>query len=1764
MSVLEQLSVNKRALIALQKSEREIERLRNARTEPIAVVGIGCRFPGGAVTPKAFWDLLEEGRDAVNVVPPERRRLFEALGVHGSITGGFLDDIDKFDASFFGISPREAVSMDPAQRILLEVTVEAIENAGIPLASLRGSRTGTFIGFSGFSGYGLLTPAQVEQLYGITGLSISVAAGRVAYVLDLQGPCISLDTACCSSLVAVHQGAQNLRSGECDVALVAGVNIISVTAGNEAMLAAGALSAQGGRCRAFDAEADGYVRSEGCGAIVLKRQSDAVNAGDRILGLLVGSAVKHDGRSNGLTAPSGLTQRKLLKEALTAARLAPGEIDYIETHGTGTPLGDPIELDALADVFAPSHTRERPLVLGSVKTNIGHPEGAAGIAGLIKVLGMFARGKIPQHLHFKTPNPRLHWDALPFLVPRETMPWRVTNKTRVAGISAFGFNGTISHAILTEPSKQDSPAETPPGSDDPLLLPISAKTAGARKAYARSYLAYLDSEEPGTWAEFDIAHSASLRRDHYAHRIAVVGRNRAEWSDALRAYVAGEACRGVVEGEAHEGPVNLAFVFSGQGPQWWGMGRQLWSKEPVFRAAVEACHEHIAQAGGPSLLDELFCEPDQSRLAQTEVAQPALFALQVGLARLWQSWGVSPDTLVGHSIGEVAAAHLAGVLSLEQAAQLVTQRGRIMQRATGQGRMLSVALSAQVASRIAADHPDLISVGASNAPLSTVLSGDAAILDRVRRELEQQGIETRWLPVDYAFHSPQMRLLGDELESCLAGLSPQPGRLSVFSTVTGAESEGTAFDAAYWGRQIHQPVLFDACIQSIANSMGPTIFLEIGPHPVLAASMAQTLESISSSYIVSSLRRNEDELSTLLESLGRLYCFGYPLDWSKRYTGGRPWVPLPTYPWQHESHWLQAPGELGDTEAGRAAAEPCYSIEWQVSEPATSEEADGGAWLILADRGGRSGRLRRELEARGHTCIEVSAGETYLRLGPGEFRINPAAPEDFARLLLEPEIIAAIGHDSPFDARGIVQLWSADNPVPLVLESIRDAQEFGALSALHLVQAILRAEWKQLPRLVLVTSQVQAIENGSVAVAQSPLWGLGLSIGLEIPDLSCILVDLDGSPNIDGLADEIVDSGGEDRIARRGARRYVARLVPHPASASAPVSLRSDATYLVAGGLGGIGLKVVAWMAARGAQHFALLGRTEPQEAAKQVLETLREQGCDIRTFAVDVADREALRGTMNDIASTMPPLAGVMHAAGLLDIKMIAEVDVAYFRAMARAKLEGAWNLHELTQDRPLDFFVLFSSVASLFGSPGQASYSSANSFLDALSHHRHKMGLPALSLNWTAWSDVGMATPVIDHASRYLAAQGMGTVDTASGMAILERVLTDDYAPQIGIVPLIPSQLPRSAFFSALLPPSAPATSDAPRMSDRILAHPREEWPEIVEEALHQMFAKALRIPAGRFGRTDPLQELGMDSLIGIELRRQVQEQFGVTLLASEIAAGASVHALAQSVVAKFEPSHVVGQANSTTSRRYSQDPGALRLLTPDLSAPAYRLLCFPGAAGSADDYAPWVDLLPDDWQLMAVEYPGSGRRREISADHPLSALTLQVTGGILALSKVPTVLFGHSLGALVAHATALELERHARAPVLVVLSNPANVILAQRNLTHERLRDIEFLTALARSLGISVSAVPGRGQQKRRFFDAFGHQVAWTLDFDPAGRISCPVVIARSADDGSLDPESLDFWRRSGGQLDEWTFVGGHHYVRDEPSHVVAKILERERAA
>lgn len=889
--------------------------------EPIAIVGIGCRFPG-ADSPAALWRLLCSGMESVGEVPRSRRDLVDGsasrLGRRAKscmLRGGFLDRIDEFDAEFFAITPREAAAMDPQQRLLLECAWEAIEDAGLLPARLAGTRTGVFIGQVASHYWDLRCRASNNpDLQAATGSAIrAVLSGRLSYWFDLRGPSLTVDSACSSSLVAVHLACQSLRSGESTMAVAGAANIILVPQESIAYANAGMLSPQG-RCRFGDAGADGFVRSEGVAVVVLKPLQDAMADRDPIYAVIQGTAISNDGQAGGfLTTPAVAGQTQMLTAALADVNLAPEQVDYVEAHGTGTSVGDPVELEALGRVYGAGRDADRPLLVGSIKSNIGHTEAAAGIAGLVKAALSLKNGVVPPTLHVHEPNPSVAWDNLCIRLVRELVTSTDATWPRVAGVSSFGISGTNAHVLLGQPPPESVATELDPSS--PRILPLSARSADALQDLAKSYLDVLNSEDGNRSQRLrDICFTASVRRTHHEHRLAVTGANGAKLATGLRLFLERQVS-GSLAGDAvtpRDVP-RIAFVFPGQGCQWVGMGRELLRSSPAFRTAMEQCDCAIRAETGWSVMSRLR---DGRPIEETDVVQPAIWATEVSLAALWQSWGVRPDVLIGQSLGEVAAAHVAGALSLEDAAAVICRRSRLARDAGGQGTMAAVELSAIQLEPYLVDYTDKVAVAVETGPRASVLSGARDSVLDIKKMLDDDGVFCSLVNVEFASHSPQMDPLVGPLVECLADIAPGPTTVDMCSTVFNRRVEGADLDAVYWARNLREPVRFAAAIQSAIDE-GPCVFLEVSPHPILVPAMAEALHrrAVAGGTALPTLRREESEFGCVLETAAELYTRGVPLQWETIVSGNARCTELPRYPWRRERHWIQE-AELTSSKPG--------------------------------------------------------------------------------------------------------------------------------------------------------------------------------------------------------------------------------------------------------------------------------------------------------------------------------------------------------------------------------------------------------------------------------------------------------------------------------------------------------------------------------------------------------------------------------------------------------------------------------------------------------------------------------------------------------------------------------------------------------------------------------------------------------------------------------------------------------------------------------
>ncbi|QIS14175.1 type I polyketide synthase [Nocardia arthritidis] len=1783
------------------------------REEKIAIIGMGCRFPGAGRGPTEFWSLLSEGRDAVRPFPPDRLGQFyhpdpDRPGRTHASAGSFLDGVEDFDADFFGIAPREARCIDPMFRILLETTWEALEDAGQPADQLAGSNTGVFVGVSSTDFLNLQiwagAPEMIETYTG-PGTLHGMASGRLAHALDLQGPALSLDTACSSSLVALHLAADSLRRGECGMALVGGVSLL-LSPDIWINLSLAKMIAADGRCKTFDARADGYGRGEGCGVLVLKRLRE-VSEGERVLAVLRGSAVKHDGRSASIIAPNGVAQRAVIREALASAGVTPEEVGYIEAHGTGTPLGDAIELDALGDVFGPMTANGHELLVGSVKTNIGHLEAAAGMAGLVKTILCFENGVIAPHLNLKELNSRIRLHGSRIRIPTAPESWP-SEGPRIAGVSSFGLSGTNAHVVLEAPAVD---RDSTPTSDRPVVITVSARTDTGLRRLAQDYRRTLDTDRI---ALPDMAMTVNAGRTHFAHRGAVVAGDPAEAARRLA------ELSGTATDDAR--PARIAFLYSGQGSQRAGMGRELYHAEPIFRAALDRCAEALREHLDVPLLELLFGSGEL--LDRTEYAQPALFAFEYASTALWQSMGVRPDAVIGHSVGAYAAACAAGVFDLDTAAGLVAVRGRLMQH-TAPGAMYAVVAGVDEVRKAIGDRE--VAVAAVNGPAAVTISGAEPAVGEVISRLSAAGVSTRRLPVGRAFHSALMDPVLAEFEQQVARAVTRAPHTAFVSDLTGKFADVELSEPAYWRRHVRETVRFAAGTQTLVDA-GCTLMVEIGPGGVLAGLVHRGVEQ-AQVHALPAMVGTGSEPQRVQRALATLYTFGAQIDWAQ-YHRDRPGRirRVPTYPFESVTHpnkfvergrqtlarlarsetpgspsgptvpyagtpvWLPSgaavfeqvlgesqPSDLGDhrlfgrvvvpgaywltaaagsiwhlanstadlelsdvaftrplvlagdqqhlaqchltpTEPGswdvevhsapaeggrpqhwsihaRFRAGLCSSVAYEPPDPVRPGDAmDGADFYAEADRRGLrlgptfqwirwvrpdSGSTRfmlgrpdgvaadvvavpgfvdacfqamagalpdtviHELTSQGNLLVPLAVRRVVLARRPvtaawGEIEVlevshrgmagrrscqvladirvhdergRPVLVFEGVRLTtMEPEQVGLTGphavrrYDIQWQPASTPQpgpgaerigswlVWSprgdlgaqilailAERGEPCAVIAAVDAgwelrHPDGRRQPLDITdpdhwRSLAAAPWRgvlYLPALDLIPLESAAAEpaetanslvrdlipmlNGWATAADGPvwlitrgaqritrepidprqtiLWGLGRTLAGESPTTFGGLVDLDPDGSVTGEAEALVDllisSENGVQQAHRAQSWFTPRLAELDRTYSeAAVRIRPAASYLITGGLGGVGLAIARWLIAQGARTILLNGRSELADQGRSTIAALAAGPAEVHYVRGDVADPHQADEVIERIRREFPPLRGLVHAAGVLNDVLLHQQTWPRVATVLAPKVDGGWHLHRATAASDLDFFVLCSSVAGVLGSPGQSGYAAANTFLDGLAQYRRGSGLPAVSVAWGPWAGAGMVAD--SHVADRLTAVGLRPMEPQAALAALSRALADDSA----VVAVLDADWQRwqriaggrigAGLLGDLLGASSPTAgpddsvgsgdTGAIDLADLLDADPAERVERISTE-LRARLAQTLDTEPERVALNTPLTALGLDSLMGLELKNRIESAFSMRVPTALILQGPTLRELAEYVTDQLQNPAAVSPDN------------------------------------------------------------------------------------------------------------------------------------------------------------------------------------------------------------------------------------------------------------
>jgi amino acid adenylation domain-containing protein/thioester reductase-like protein len=1487
-------------------SPSQIHTLDNQLTVPltesrdIAIIGMSCRVPG-ADNVSQFWSNLCAGVESVTRLTDAELSRCESphkdnpdfVPAISTISG-----IDRFDASFFGYSAAEAEVIDPQQRLFLECAWEAIEDSGADAAKhsigvFAGSSMSTYLVnnvlpaklpggvFLSHRSFEDATDLRLEQ-----GNARDHLSSRVSFKLNLRGPSINVQSTCSTSLVAVHLAGQALRDGDCEIAIAGGVSIITPQDSGY-VWRNGMMLSSDGHCRAFDAEADGTIFGNGLGAVVLKPLSTALLDGDQIYAVIRGSAINNDGALKvDYSGPSVQAQADVIARAHSNARVTADDISYVEAHGTGTKLGDPVEIAGLTQAFRRSLTRDDAhCAIGSVKTNIGHLDEASGVIGLIKTALALHHGKIPASLNFLEANPLCGLPESPFFINSETRAWpQEESKPRVAGISAFGMGGTNCHVIVAERPIASSQSRSADRSIH--VLPLSGRSHGALRGNVERYLKYLEESHDVEFA--DVCYSAATGRKHFEARAAILA-NSAEGARIQLTRLLNELRPEPSSSTRADQKPKTAFLFTGQGSQYRGMGRSLFETEPVFRLAVGRCDEILRPLMGRSLIDILYGDVADTRINDTQIAQPALFAVGYALSQLWDSWGVRPDVLIGHSLGELTAACVSGVFSLEDGLKLVAARGRLMQNLSTEGDMYQVNTDPAFLVPYLNGFESAVAIAAVNSRSSCVLSGNRVELDFICSRLRAVGVEIIPLNVSHAFHSPMMAPILDSFRQVAETVTYSAPAIDIISNVSGAlAGTGELQSPDYWVRHISSTVEFYKAMQTV-DGRGIRAFIEIGPKPTLnhlgqAAVVKQDIHWLPSILAGDS--------NAALESLRVLYSAGVPIDWDGFHAPfRRSRLPVPTYAFQRGRYWIQEPKKLSDAPVDRLppnealnpepvdyAPVPIYDPGWKLMGTVPASRQLPGRYVVLGRRGGLGEQLARRLRDQGHTCTNVFAEEC---------RSDPQAGLDAGELSralsgldLDPSTLNLIFvpqeiGDSALaaatlleDARSVLQFAAGNQPVKKVW---------------FVTKAPPQTQGSSKPELGLC---------GAAALVRT--------INVEYPNVRCasLTVPADISVADFELAARVTQYGHldtEEELAIRNGRVYAARLKARKADSralpqhSTTLPIQPDGIYIITGGTGGLGLQVALRVARQRPRRLVLVsrrGKSAPEDARNWA--ALLATGVDIETPRADVADEAAV---VEILATCGKGLKGIFHCAGSLDDDFLMHQTAARSLEVLRPKITGALLLHEHTQEMALDFFVMFSSLSSLLGYPGQSSYALANSLLDSLAEYRKERDLPALSVCWGSWGEVGMAHRLAISTGARSRTDGETAIAPHAGLNALAQLMNEEKVARVAVASVDWTMFGHSrgrgtsmlnnSVFSA-----TPETSRGPAAQfDAALraAEPEEAQRMVwiaVREALNEVLGResdALIDPLGGF------RDMGLDSLGSLDLSAKLQQELGLRLPAT-----------------------------------------------------------------------------------------------------------------------------------------------------------------------------------------------------------------------------------------------------------------------------------------
>jgi acyl transferase domain-containing protein/thioesterase domain-containing protein len=1597
----------------------------------VAIISIACRFPG-ARTIDEFWHNLRNGIESVTTLSDDdllsagvNARTFRDPRYVRRVA--IVEDADLFDASFFGFTPREAEIMDPQHRVFLECASEVLESAGYDPERYAG-RIGVFAGASPNT-YLLNLYSHPEIIRSISGLQANIASEKdhlttlVSYKLNLKGPGVTVQTACSTSLVAVHLACQSLLNGECDMALAGGVCI-------GARQKVGYLHHEGdvlspdGYCRTFDADANGTVAGNGAGIVLLKRLDDAIADGDQIHAVIRGSAINNDGSQKvGYTAPSVVGQAHVIAEAQAVAGVDPETINYVEAHGTATPLGDPIEVAALRKAFGSRTAEKNFCALGSVKSNIGHLDAAAGVAGLIKAVLAVKHGEIPPSLHYKRPNPKIDLDGGPFYVAAKLRQWETREHPRRAGVSSFGIGGTNAHVIVEE---APSPVVTEESRRKLQLLTLSARTAGALEDASRRLGEHLRAHnEPNLG---DVSFTLASGRREFNHRRIVIGGDRTEAADALESADA----KRVLSGRSGARDLPVVFMLPGQGAQHVAMGGGIYASEPLFRAEVDRCCELLKPQLQVDLRELLYpaasqCDDASPRLTETQFAQPALFVTEYALARLWMSWGVRPAAMIGHSIGEYVAACLAGVMSLPDALKLVATRGRLVQKLP-QGSMLSVEMTAAEA-RDVLHGIESVSLAAVNSARRSVFSGTHEAIAELAQRLNKGGVASRRLETSHAFHSSMMDPILDSFAEVLRSVKLQAPQIPYVSNLTGKWIRAEeAANPDYWVKHLRNTVLFADGIDQL-KELGEHVLLEVGPGTTLSSLARESnAESNADAHTVNSLRHPQDEQpdeAVLLKALGKLWLLGARVDWSGFFAGEkRRRVALPTYPLERQRYWI-AEQRRSDRKLNKRNVETWFHLaSWQRTlAPSFDAEmlASPRVWLVFVDRSGLGEAAAKRLSQAGEEVIHVLPGEQFLQVHNKEYQVRPGECADYERLwksLAERQLTLEM----------VLHLWSVDTA-----NDFEQTQAHGFYSLLYFAQALAKQNFTKPLQLLVVSSHVQSVTGDEPLVpAKATILGPCKVIPQELRNVTCKHVDValkdNNQQTVDHLIAEILHGPPELGIAYRNGQRWIntfepVRLEERPGGRSL---LREHGVYLVTGGLGRIGSILADHLARTVRAKLVLIGKTHNASRTLTTLKRLEDLGAEVMVVSADVSDEEQMRSVLRQAHERFGALHGVIHAAGKIGVNSLCEIPEAEdddCEAQFLPKIRGLETLERILAGQQLDFCLLMSSLSSVIGGLGMTAYSAANAFMDAFAHRQSRTSSTRwIAVNWDGWefdphAEGSVITPELGTESFHLILSQPGFTQIAVAPSNLEERIDRWIKFEIGEEPA--SERP------------VEVTPRAELQSTYVA--PRNEIEERVAKIWQELFG------IERIGIHDNFFELGGHSLLATSLVARAREVLDVAPPLRAIYELPTIAEWSQVVLSSAQQElrvrSVAAQGNGTSTQQSTKRSLPFSLVQLQSRGSQRPFFCVHGRRGGVSSYYHLAYYLGTDRPFYGLQCNGlDGSEEPYTSVEEIAAHYLRVMRAVQ--HEGPYAIGGWSFGGLVALEMAQQLSARGEGVALLSL--------------------------------------------------------------------------------------------------------------------------------